>query len=133
MSDNEEFICLICSDNCLNNYIKYPLLNGSCKCVYYIHQECQTIMNNEWGNKCPICNEVKNLNETKIIIETTEIIPNLDETTDIISNENIITINNNFRHEQEKTREKCNKCCIIIFVVLLSVGLITFVSKYLSL
>ena len=36
MSDNEGIICLICSDNCLNNYVKYPLKNGSCKCVYYM-------------------------------------------------------------------------------------------------
>ena len=130
MSNNEEFICLICSDNCLNDYIKYPLPNGSCQCVYYIHDECQTIMNNEWGNKCPICNVVKKNYETKITIETTENIPNINVTSDIFLNENIIVRTNNFRHEMEETRKNCNKCCIMIFVVFITIGLLTLVSIY---
>lgn len=137
MSDDEGIICLICSDNCLNNYIKYPLTNGSCKCVYYIHQECQTIMNNEWGKKCPICSKIKNNtgNSTEVIVEVTE---NLGPMTDIvilnenilnenISNENILQGTDNFRHDTEDSQIYCKNCCIIFMILLFVVGFITIV------
>ena len=127
MSDDEGIICLICSDNCLNNYVKYPLTNGSCICVYYIHQECQTIMNNEWGKKCPICSKIKNntTNSTEVIVEVTE---NLSPMTDIvISNENILQGTNNFRHDMEDSQNYCKKCCIIFMILLVTVLFVSIV------
>lgn len=137
MSDNEGIICLICSDNCLNNYVKYPLKNGSCKCVYYIHLECQTIMNNQWGKKCPICSKIKNNseNETKVTVGVptgviVEVAENSNPTTDIIvinENENIVQRTNNFRHEMEQSPIYCKNFCIICLIILFISGFITIV------